>query len=46
MWYCWVWWLMSAEDAWLDEMGEPEYKVWHSVNWCWYDFDKEYLWNA
>jgi hypothetical protein len=32
MWWQWIWWQMSAEEEWLDEMGQPEYTVWASVN--------------
>jgi len=32
MWYRWIWWQMSAQSEWLDEMGNPSFIVWVSVN--------------
>jgi hypothetical protein len=42
MWYSWVWWQMSAEDHWLDEIGNPDFPVWVSVNRYWSVKDQEW----
>ncbi len=32
MFYKQCWWLMSAEDEWLDENDNPSFLIWASVN--------------